>query len=1325
MKRLLIAARGTTAARVARTARRLGITPVGCAVAEDRDATWTRHLDDLMEVPAYDDITALVEAATALGADALHPGTGPNAESAPLARAVQEAGLAWVGAGPDSLGCLADKTVLAALAAHLGVGVPVTSDQLSSAGELAAFSRDRGGPVVLKTVHGGGGRGVVVVPRPEDAEAAWRACAGLGPLLAQALVPGARHVEVQALGDGRGGVVTLGTRECSVQRRAQKVVEEAPAPGLTRAQVDVMESATRTVLGTTALAGAATCEFLLPQGEVIPLLLEVNARLQVEHSVTEEVIGLDLVAAQLALAEGIPMVEAIEVARTAATAHTGLSADAPALTDGAPPAGRPHHRPGGAASMARRAQAARKASRAGQPSAGGAAPVTGHEQDDDAPLRIPTSGHALEVRLYAEDPTTLVPEAGLVRAFELPLSVPAPARARVERAVRAGDAVRRSFSEPLALLTTWAEDRTRAFDAMAGLLDRVEVAGPATLLPLLRRALDHPDLRTVPPRATTRWLETVAVPELAGWPGSVPGGCTSPDAIPPSASAQSPVHPDPTPHAPTAPTQTRTKDTRSSTAPPPARTPATHSHRRSDSVLYSPLPGVVAARHAAPGQEVAQGEVLAVVEAMKMRLPLTAPAAGRVVEASPAVGTAVRSGEVLVRLDPDDDAAQPTIPGSVPDGEAHRHRRPTARQRAEDLADAGSLTEVVDDDAVLTARARLDGRPVALWAQDPTVAAGTIGLDGARRVAALIDEAAAATVPVIALLDSGGARVQEGVDALAGVALLLRSAARARGRTLQVALVLGPAAGGAAYAPALADLVVMVEETSSLFLTGPAVLGRATGERVSAQDLGGADLHSHAAGTVHLTVPDEAGAWRAARELVGFAPLRRQGERALPLVPGGAGAGRVPLDAMTGRVVPPDPAVVYDVRSLLSRLTDRGDLTELRQLWAPSVVTALARVEGVPVGIVATQPAVGAGALTPAASQKVASHVRLCSDLGLPLLTVLDTPGFLPGVQAEADGAVRHGATVVEAYATSVSRLVTLVTRKAYGGAYVALGSAPLSGATALAWPTAHLGVMDALSAVLLTRRRELAAAHGEGGGPRGALVDSFVAEQERTEAPEAAVEAGWLDAVVAPGATRSCLVVELGRGAVAAPMVGIRHPGDGWVECGCGRRHWGLRGAAGVLVWRRAQGTAPSPGAAGGGIEVLLQLRAVWTHQGGTWGLPGGAVAEGEDALAAALRECEEEAGIPATALMPGGRHVQAHPDWSYTTVAARAPSDPAWDRLVPADRESDALEWVALQPVGGTWAAPSDHDLLPALAAVWPDLAPLLPSPRPVDSCAENLDA
>lgn len=1323
-QRVLVVARGTTCVRVARSVRALGMEPVGVLTPEDRHCLWSTCLAQARAVSAYDAVEELVAAATGMGAALVHPGVGFAAESAHLATACEQAGLTWVGPPPQVLDQLSDKVALSRLAGSLGIRTPRLLGRVRSVDELGVLVRQAGTDVVVKTVRGGGGRGVVLLGRDADASAlerTWDMVVGLGDVMVQEALPAARHVEVQALADGHD-VLTAGTRECSVQRRAQKILQEAPAPFMPGHVVARMEEETRRLLAATGYRGAGTCEFLVTDdGDVA--LLEVNARLQVEHAVTEEVTGVDLVATQLRLAQGARLAQSLVVLGAPDEDDSPTYPASP--SDPAAPAcpASPRSPADPAADVAR---------------------AHGVGAQGDRLLSLPLRGHAVQARLYAEDPDTLLPQSGTLTALRLPVSTRAEmlaathpsragshgpaARLRTERGAWAGQRVPTGFSDPLALLTSVAATRTHALDALDEAVSQVDCRGVATLAPLLRQVLAHPDLRARPRYAvTTTWLTSVLRPTCptagsvaVATAGSQAGG------LPRASAPRLKAGPAP---APAGPGRTG--------APGGVGVSARVGEQASGQTagaaeeVRAPMPGVVVAL--ADSGRIAAGAPVAVLEAMKMRLPLPAPSDGVLTTAGALrVGATVRAGQLLATISPTSaPALQPDCAPTLPAPAVTRPGPGTAARRVRDLVDEDSLTDVVDDDAVLTARARLRGRPVAVWAQDPGTRGGTIGLAGARRVARLIRQAAASGTPVVSLLDGGGARVQEGADALAGVGLILAAESAARGACLQVGVVLGPAAGGAAYAPALTDILIMVEGQGEIFLTGPAVTAASTGEQVSADQLGGAAVHARQAGTAHLVVPDEPAAWRTTGDLISYAPFGTDPRtRRLALYPGGLGTRVTASDQPTGAVVPTTLTQPYDVRDLLTDLVDRGEMIELRGQWAPNVVTALARVDGVPLGVVATQPSWLAGAMDARASQKVAEHLDLCARLGLPLLTLVDTPGFLPGTDAEAGGTVRYGARVVDAYAryqAAAGPLLTLVTRRAFGGAYVALGSAALAAGRTAAWPHAVIGVMDPSTAVGLVARRELEQAehHGEDvQAVRAALVAGERARQD----VQVVREQGWVDDVIEPAASRAWIAGALsdalvrtaqeGQGAQAPylrarPVWVVHHDADDWVDCACGRRHWGRCGAAGTLVWRWEPGTGSPTHRSRGRIEVLLQLRAAWTHHGATWGLPGGALAQGEEAAEAAVRELEEETGLSCSRVRLGASHVQDHGTWRYTTFVAQAPSDHRWDWLAPCDGESTSLAWVGLEVAADGRLAlpqPPSGQVLPALAAVWDALAGLL---------------
>ncbi|MEV4707966.1 carboxyl transferase domain-containing protein [Actinoplanes sp. NPDC049316] len=444
-----------------------------------------------------------------------------------------------------------------------------------------------------------------------------------------------------------------------------------------------------------------------------------------------------------------------------------------------------------------------------------------------------------------------------------------------------------------------------------------------------------------------------------------------------------------------------------------------------------------------------------------------------------------------------------TSPTSGP--AAADHRDPEARLRA--LFDRGTLRLLApkDDSGVLYARGDVDGTPAIAYASDGTRMGGAMGVEGCRHIVDAIDTAVRERVPVVGLWHSGGARLAEGVVALDGVGQVFAAMVRASGRVPQISVVLGPAAGGAAYGPALTDIVIM-SKGGRIFVTGPEVVRSVTGEHVDMERLGGPEPHGRRSGVVHITTKDDSDAYGKARELTVL--LGRQGR----LTPADA------HDRDLGATLPDRPARAYDVKPVVQALLDEPGV-ELHGRWAPNVVTTLGRFAGRTVGVVANNPLRLGGCLDAAGAEKAARFVRMCDALGVPLIVLVDVPGYLPGLGQEWDGVVRRGAKLLHAFAESVVPRVTLVTRKAYGGAYVAMNSRALGATAVFAWPTAEIAVMGASAAVTILHRRTLAAApHDE----REALRETLVEEQTRTAGGvHRAVEIGVVDAVIKPEETR------------------------------------------------------------------------------------------------------------------------------------------------------------------------------------------------------------
>ncbi len=471
-----------------------------------------------------------------------------------------------------------------------------------------------------------------------------------------------------------------------------------------------------------------------------------------------------------------------------------------------------------------------------------------------------------------------------------------------------------------------------------------------------------------------------------------------------------------------------------------------------------------------------------------------------------------------------------------------RHRsagKLTARERLEAFFDPGTFTETdafvvhrvdkfglnerrIPGDGVVTGWGEVDGRPVCAFAQDATVFGGALGEAHASKIVKVMETARRAGVPVVGLDDSGGARIQEGVMSLAGYGEVFFRNVLLSGVVPQLSLVLGPCAGGAVYSPAITDFVIMAKPAGQMFITGPDVVRAVTGEEVTMDALGGADAHAGLSGVSHFTVGSDRDAVDLARRLLGYLPLNNLEEPPLaePRPPPDGAAAEL------GTLVPEEAGAPYDVHEVLARILDVATFVEVHAAWAGNIVVGLARLDGRPVGVVANNPAVLAGTLDINASTKAARFVRFCDAFNLPLVTLVDVPGFLPGIAQEHGGIIRHGAKLLYAYAEATVPLLTVILRKAYGGAYDVMCSKHLGGDLNLAWPTAEIAVMGADGAVQILYRRELdAAAPAERDALRARLSGEYAREFLN---PYLAAERGYLDDVIDPAETRARLVAGL-----------------------------------------------------------------------------------------------------------------------------------------------------------------------------------------------------
>jgi propionyl-CoA carboxylase beta chain len=474
--------------------------------------------------------------------------------------------------------------------------------------------------------------------------------------------------------------------------------------------------------------------------------------------------------------------------------------------------------------------------------------------------------------------------------------------------------------------------------------------------------------------------------------------------------------------------------------------------------------------------------------------------------------------------------------GGGPDRIAQQHKKGklTARERLDLLLDPGSFVEldrfvthratdfgldqqIYPGDGVVTGYGRIDGRLVYLFSQDFTVFGGSLSEAHAEKICKVMDLAVRNGAPVIGLNDSGGARIQEGVVSLGGYADIFLRNTLASGVVPQISVVLGPCAGGAVYSPAITDFVFMVRGVSYMFVTGPSVVKTVTHEEVSFDELGGADTHGGVSGVSHFTHDTEPECLQAVRELLGFLPLNNLDDP----------PERISSDPADRRdealldIIPESPAMPYDMHGVIGRVVDEGGFLEVHRGYAENIVVGFARLGGRPVGIVANQPAVLAGVLDINASLKAARFIRFCDCFNLPVVTFVDVPGFLPGVAQEHGGIIKHGAKLLFAYCEATVPKLTVITRKAYGGAYDVMSSKHIRGDVNLAWPSAEIAVMGPKGAVEILFKDEISRA-ADPAAATTRLIDEYTAKFAH---PYAAAARGYIDDVIDPRDTRPRLI--------------------------------------------------------------------------------------------------------------------------------------------------------------------------------------------------------
>ncbi|TCJ38869.1 carboxyl transferase domain-containing protein [Parafrankia sp. BMG5.11] len=1068
IRKLLIANRGEIAIRIAATAAEMGVATVMVHSEDDAQSLHVTAGSNAVRLSgegpaAYLAADQIIETARSTGCDAIHPGYGFLSENAAFARLCERASLTFVGPDPAALDLFGNKMAARSLAGECGVPVLAGTGgalTLEAAGEFLANAGPAG--VMLKAVAGGGGRGMRPVRDADELERVWERCRaealalfGVGDLYAEELLQPARHLEIQVIGDQAGNHFCLGERECSLQRQRQKLVEIAPIEGVSPALIAELRAHSLEMARRSRLQSLCTFEFLVSSDGTRIAFIEANPRLQVEHTVTEEVTGLDLVRLQLGVAGGSPL------------ADLGL-------------------------------------------------------------LEPPTArGNAVQVRINLETMLpdgTAKPAGGTLTAY----SPPSGRGVRVDGFGYAGYRTSPRFDPLLAKLIVSVQEggQAAALAKADRALSQFRVSGAPTNVAFLRALLASPMVHT------GEW-HTALIDERAA------------DLVLSAGEYADEIDP-----------------TGASAAAEP-RAVATMPH--GSIAVNAPMIGTVVECSVEAGAHVRAGEEIAVVEAMKMQHGVTATAAGRVLQVLVAVGDTVDAGQPLVFLLPDADqevvaAAQgperdldvlradlaqvvarqlAALDEARPDAVAKRRRagKRTARENIEDLCDPGSFVEY--GRLVVAGRSRrasfeelIDSSPadglvmgtatvnaahfgperarIATMAYDYTVFAGTQGARNHIKTDRLVELAERWRIPLVLFAEGGGGR--PGDTDGGGFIRAFELFPKLSGKVPTVGVVAGRCFAGNAALLGCCDVIIATRDTT-LGMGGPAMIEGGGLGVFAPEEVGPAAVHVRN-GVIDILVDDEAQAVDRARDYLSY-------------FQGQVSEWACADQRLLRHAIPENRLRSYDIRALMETLCDSGTILELRRGFGLAMVTALARIEGQPVGLIANDPAHLGGAIDSDAADKAARFMQICERFGLPVLSLSDTPGIMVGPEVEKTGLVRHAARMFLAGSNLTVPILSVVLRKSYGlGAIAMTGGSYQASAFSVAWPTAEFGGMGLEGAVKLGYRKELDAI--EDPAERQRYFESMVARLYEHGKALTTAATFLIDDVIDPADTRRWIVASL-----------------------------------------------------------------------------------------------------------------------------------------------------------------------------------------------------